>query len=129
MSSLYKKPCLDSSVFIGGLNDEIAGGIKRGVVFRYLVECAKNKDFKLYVASALIAEVYRPALSRTIPEVPVMDAFLELLGEDFIETVELDRETALVANKLCREHGGKLRPFDAIHLASALSAKCDYLLV
>ena len=126
--SQYKKPCLDSSVFIGGLNREIANGIKRGVIFDYLIECARNGDFRIYIASALIAEVYKPVRPGLISSGPSLDAFLSLLDEDIIEPIELDRETALLANSLCRQHGGKLRPFDAIHLACATAARCDYLL-
>ena len=57
--SKYTNPCLDSSVFIGGLNKEICGGIKRGVIFKYLWEAAQNGNFKVYISALTIAEVFK----------------------------------------------------------------------
>jgi predicted nucleic acid-binding protein len=113
-------------VFIAGLNDEIEDFVKRGVVYRYLIDSARAKDFQLFMATAAIVEVYRirgagPTASARL------DDFMVLIDEDLIVPIELDRITAIEAHSLCRKYGS-LRPFDAIHLACAVSAGCDYLL-
>lgn len=126
----YKKPCLDSSVFLGGLNKEICGGIKRGVVFRYLWEAAESGNFKIYISALTIAEVYRKH-SRSCGERSVhnYNSFLKCIDEPFVEVIEIDREMALDAHELCRKFSSnKLRPNDALHVVSALRAGCDVLL-
>jgi predicted nucleic acid-binding protein len=124
----YKKPCLDSSVFIGGLDGEICNGIKRGVVFRYIVEKATRKELTIFIAAITLAEVYKTK-KRTKSTDPLLDEFLELISEPFVEVIEVDRETGINAHKLCRRFAAnKLYPNDAIHLACALRAKCDVLL-
>ena len=123
---MYKNPCLDSSVFLGGLNDEIKNFVKRGVIFRFLIERARAKEIKIHLATAAIAEVYR-SRSWGSAEGECLEAFMALLDEDLMVPIELDRSTAIEAHALCRSNS-KLRPFDSIHLACALSGKCDYLL-
>jgi predicted nucleic acid-binding protein len=124
----YKRPCLDSSVFLGGLNGEIINGLKRGVVFNYLWGRAKSGDFKVLISALTLAEVYKTKRSAT-PESPVLDEFLEKIEEHFIEVIEIDRETGLEAHALCRRYAAnKLYPGDAFHLACASRAGCDVLL-
>jgi predicted nucleic acid-binding protein len=124
---LYKNPCFDSSVFLGGLNNEIVRYVKRGVVYRYLIDKAKDGEFKIHISTVAIAEVYR-AKDLGMASGSVLDDFMSLLEDDLIETIEVDRTAAIIAHKLCRTHGGALRPFDALHLACAQAAHCDYLL-
>jgi predicted nucleic acid-binding protein len=84
------------------------------------------KDIKIHIATAGIAEVYRAKKQQETPA-KCLDDFMSLLDEELLVPIELDRITAIEAHKLCRKHPA-LRPFDAIHLACALSAECDYLL-
>jgi predicted nucleic acid-binding protein len=54
---------------------------------------------------------------------------LKYLESDYLVFVEVDRAIAEEANRLCRRYrDAKLAPCDAIHIASALRAKCDALL-
>jgi predicted nucleic acid-binding protein len=125
----YRKPCWDSSLFIAGLGDgEIVKGIKRGVVFRYLWEKAKTKEFPVLISAIAIAEVYKKK-KRVTADHGLLDEFLEHINEPFVEVIEVDREIGLAAHSLCREYSAnKLYPNDAIHLACALRAGCDVLL-
>lgn len=128
MADKYRKPCLDSSVFLGGLRNEIAGGIKRSVVFRCLWESAKSGAFPVFISAIAIAEVYKKRRYET-GSGPMLDEFLECINEPFVEVIEVDRETALQAHYLCRKFAkNKLLPNDGIHLACALRAGCDVLL-
>lgn len=128
MADKYRKPCLDSSAFIGGLNAEICNGIKRGVVFRYILDKARAGEFIIYIAAITLAEVYKTRKRATSSD-PLLDDFLELVNEPFVEVIEVDRETGINAHKLCRRFAGnKLYPNDAIQLACALRAGCDVLL-
>jgi predicted nucleic acid-binding protein len=124
----YKRPCFDSSVFVGGIRNEIANGIKRGVVFRFLWDKAKAGGFPVFVSAIALAEVYK-IKAKPRPESAALDEFLECLNEPFVQIIEVDREIGLKAHALCREYSPqKLLPNDAVHLACALRAKCDYLL-
>ena len=123
---MYKRPCFDSSVFLGGFNNEVRNHVKRGVVFQSLIERARLGDFKIFIAAAAIAEVYKTQSWGTSDQ-DRLDELFCLLDEDLITPIELDRSVAVEAHSLCRKHSS-LRPFDAIHLACAASAGCDYLL-
>ena len=128
MAGRYHKPCLDSSVFIGGLNGEIVNKIKRRVVLDYLWEKAQAGEFSaIYISAFAIAETYKKKGQLKAND-GVYDEFLEFINESFVRVIELDRETALQAHELCRQYAGKgLMPSDAVHLASALRAGCDVL--
>jgi len=125
---VYKNPCFDSSVFLGGLNREIIKCTKRYVVFQYLIERARKQEFKIHIATVAIAEVFRAKHSGESSG-SVLDEFMALVEEQLLEPIEIDRSTAISAHKLCRKHeSDKLRPFEALHLACAQAAGCDYLL-
>jgi predicted nucleic acid-binding protein len=127
MIESYKKPCLDSSVFIGGMNDEIRNCIRRGVLYRDLLRRARMGEFQIHISAAAIAEVYKLKTWGTATT-QCLDEFMSLVDEkDLLMPIEVDRNTAIQAHELCRKHAS-LRPFDAIHLACALAAECDYLL-
>jgi predicted nucleic acid-binding protein len=124
----YKRPCLDSSVFIGGLNGEICNGVKRRVVLDYILEQARVGEFTVFISAITIAEVYKTRKRAKSGE-KQLDEMLELINEPFVEVIEVDREVGIKAHKLCRKYAlRKLYPNDAIHLACALRAKCDVLL-
>jgi predicted nucleic acid-binding protein len=55
------------------------------------------------------------------------DSIIEFLRNSFIKIINNDRGIGEHANRLARQTG--LTPNDAIHLASALYAGCDVLLV
>jgi len=129
VADAYKKPCLDSSVFIGGLGDEICNGIKRGVIFRYIWDNAKAGVFPIFISAITLAEVYKKKSQPNATPDSTLDEFLEHINEPFVQVIEVDRETGLKAHALCRQYSkNQLQPNDAIHLACALRAHCDFLL-
>jgi predicted nucleic acid-binding protein len=124
----YKRPCLDSAIFIGGLVGEIAKDIKRDVVFDFLWQEAKAGKFKVFISALALAEVYKKK-SAIKPGDAVLDEFLVYINEPFVEVIEVDREVGIQAHSLCRRYASaRLFPNDAIHLACALRAECDFLL-
>jgi predicted nucleic acid-binding protein len=128
VAAKYQKPCFDSSVFLGGLNEEIRNNIKRRVVLDYLWDKARSGEFYVFISAFAIAETFKKK-THPKPTDKMLDAFLEYINEDFVRVIELDRETALHAHELCRQFAANgLMPSDAVHLACALRAGCDVLL-
>jgi len=124
----YTKPCFDSSVFIAGLDEEICRGIKRGVVYRYILAQVKAKEYRISLSAIALAEVYKKKRFAT-PEGKSLDEFLELVEEDYVDVIEVDREVGIEAHRLCRRFADKgLMPVDAVHLACAIRAGSDVLL-
>lgn len=125
MADVYKKPYLDSSVFIAWLKSEVVEGIERGNVADHILSLAEHGDFSIYTSTLTLAEVHKlkgaDALRNGDDE-----KILEYLERSYIKLIDVDRRIGEHANKLCREHG--IRPNDAIHLACALRAGCDVLL-
>lgn len=124
---MYKNPCFDSSVFLGGLNQEIVDGVKRGVVFSYLLERARAREFTIHIATVAIAEVFQSKTYGMQSGAACLNDFMSLLEDNLLQPIEVDRETGINAHKLCRQFN-VLRPFDALHVACAEAAGCDYLL-
>jgi predicted nucleic acid-binding protein len=132
----YKRPCFDSSVFIGALREEISNGIKRHAVFQFLWEQATQGKFTVYISAAALAEVHKKSKTLTPPVdqrshrgPDNVDEFLPYANAAFVEVIDVDREVGMIAHELCQQHAPDLRPMDALHLACALRAKCDVLLV
>jgi predicted nucleic acid-binding protein len=125
----YRRPCLDSSVFIGGIGDgEITKGIKRNVVFRHIWERAKAGDFPILISAIALVEVYKKKKG-TVAGGEMLDEFLQHINEPFVQVIEVDREVGLRAHQFCRKYSAdKLTPNDAVHLACAIRAGCDVLL-
>jgi len=121
----YRKPYVDSSVFIAWLKGESASNINRKEIFDHILTLAKGKAFKIYTSAFTLVEVHKrrrgPCLSTEEDE-----KILGFFEHEYIYLVDLDRGIAEHANRLCREYG--LGPADAVHLASALRAGCDILL-
>jgi len=123
----YKQPCFDSSLFISKLNNEICRGIKRAVIFDWLWDKARNGDFTVFISAVTLAEVYKQKTRNGKPpnKLPASqnDEFLELIEEEFVEVIEVNRVSGLLANQLCRNYD--IFPNDGMQLACAVSAKCD----
>ncbi len=123
----YKQACFDSSLFISKLNNEICRGIKRDIVFDLLWDKARNGEFTVFISALTLAEVYKEKTRAGNPPVKITsfqnEAFFELIEENFVEVIEINRRTGLLANNLCCMYD--LFPQDGIQLASAIEAKCD----
>lgn len=117
----YKKPYVDSSVIIAWLKGEEG----RRDVFTDILIAAEAGAFKVYTSTVTIAEVHRPRRHQQGTEKD-SDQLLDLFEQDFLVFIDVDRRVAERAHRLCRDTG--LRPFDALHVASALRANCEVLL-
>lgn len=117
----YKKPYVDSSVIIAWLKGE-EGRID---VFTDILKAADGGAYRIYTSTLTIAEVYRPRGSQPSSD-KESDQLLDFYEHDFLIFIDADRRVAERAHKLCRDHG--LRPFDALHVASALRAGCEAFL-
>jgi len=122
----YKKPYLDSSVFIAWVNNETdIKGVNRKAIADDILNAAKDGRLRVYTSALTIAEVYKmrngPRLSNANG-----DRLLAFFESEFILFVDLERRVAEAAHRLCQQHG--ILPCDGVHLSSAKEAKCDVLL-
>lgn len=123
------KPYLDSSVFIAWIKGEKVTEdgkeVDRGDIASHILEDAQKGRYSVYCSTFVAAEVIkdrnRPKL--TDAELQTIDNYFQ---HEFIIWVDLDLSLALEARALARAHS--LKPPDAVHLASAIRADCDYLL-
>lgn len=121
MAEAFRRPYLDSSVYIAA----IKGERDRAPVAKAILREAQAGKIHIVASTFVITEVLRgrdyPRLS--VAEERKVDAFFE---HEFITWVELDVLAARHARDLARAHN--LRPADAVHLASAIRGGADQLL-
>ena len=126
-TGLYAAPYLDSAVFISWIKgDEFEDdGTDRADVAEHILLLAERGDYKVYISSLTLAEVYKP--KGYDPLNPTQNQrFLDYVENEFFEMVIVDRDIGLEANRIAAMHG--LNPNDAIHTACALRADCDVIL-
>ena len=138
MSGRYRKPYVESSVFIAFIKGEKDQGPKRDqdakAIFDTIIDNAKAGRFKIITSALTIAEVFKNKKNPQLTEQQDED-LRPYFREDYIQIVEIDREVGERANELCRTlqadqpSGFKsLRPNDGIHIAAAEKAECDVVL-
>lgn len=135
-SSRYVLPYFDSAVFISWLKDADEGPLGDGTrgdrrpISESVLRAAEGGVFKATTSFYTFAEVYKKrgdGNQRLTDE--QNGRIVKYFENEWISWVPLERLVAERANALLVEHRAeKLRPGDAIHLASALVAKCDVLL-
>jgi predicted nucleic acid-binding protein len=100
----------------------IAGEAGRADNCRKLLEEAASGSYLAFTSSLSLAEVTRKRGQGVMPEHrQKIERFFE---NPYIQTVNADRFTAMRARDLIWQHVS-LRPYDAVHLASALRAGCS----
>jgi predicted nucleic acid-binding protein len=125
MAQPFARPYLDSSVYIAAiLGEEAEPG--KGDLSSQILELGRTGRYPILASTFVFAEVIR---DRGRPD--QLDAEQEAsidryLSQDFITWVEVDLPIARKARSLSRFCG--LKPVDAVHLASAIRAKCDQFL-
>jgi predicted nucleic acid-binding protein len=125
----YKQPYLDSSVFIAffkGKEIDLKTNEDRAPIARRILRDAEDGKYSVITSTLTIAEVHKRKGWDKLTETQSVD-ILDYLENDFITFVEVDRAIADAAHRICREYGS--RPNDGIHIASALRAKSEVLLV
>ena len=121
----YERPCLDSSVFIAWLKGEISKGVDRKQIAEHILRNAELGVFRICISALTIAEVHKKRGHERLTDDEHTE-ILQFFEHDYIDVVSVDRMIGEQAHRFCREYG--LSPADAIHLACALRAGCDYLL-
>lgn len=124
MADQYRKPYLDSSIFIAWVKGEVIGTVDRGKVAQHILSSAENGKFSIYTSTLTLAEVHKLRIGPVLP-IGDSDKILEYLERKHVKVIDVDRRIGEHANRLCREYG--IYPNDAIHMASALRAGCDVL--
>ena len=138
MADQYRKPYIDSAVFIvwikGEVVDlkngmgEVVGREDRGRIGEHILSLAEANEFPAYISALTIAEVHKKRHGQTLTG-EEDSRILDYFRSEFIKHIDVDRTIGEEANRLCRRfEAERLLPNDAIHLACALRAGCDVLL-
>lgn len=122
----YRKPYVDSSVFIGWIQGEIIDGVDREDIASHILRQAERGIFRIAISAWTLAEVHKPRGQRNALTEQEGNRILRFFQRSFFDLVDVDREVGEEAHELCRLHG--IRPADAVHVACALRAECDVLL-
>ncbi|HET6909109.1 MAG TPA: type II toxin-antitoxin system VapC family toxin [Mycobacteriales bacterium] len=119
----YERLYLDADVYLG----LIKGEADRVDIARSLLRDGQDRRFRVVASTLLYAEVCGHGDVRAASDQAAVDQKVSAFFEyGFIEWVEVDLVVAREARRLSRVH--RLRGADAIHLASAIRARCDVLM-
>lgn len=128
-----EKPYLDSSVFLAHIKQEDipCRGTTRAAITTGLFQGAEQGRYRIYTSFMTIAEVRRLRESGkelTGDELPAVNALFDrFLENQWIIPIEVGRAVAEKAQELGARFG--MSPTDAVHLASAVLAGCNVLMV
>jgi len=128
-----ERPYLDASVFMAHIKEEQTAcrGTTRLDITTNLFKGAQDGKYKLHTSFLTLAEVRRlkPSNKELTPDelVKARGLFQRFLEHRWIEPIEVDRKIAEKAQQLGADYS--MSPTDAIHLASAILAPCNVLLV
>ncbi|MFY9782377.1 MAG: type II toxin-antitoxin system VapC family toxin [Acidimicrobiales bacterium] len=117
----YKRPYLDSSVFLAAINEEN----ERAEIVRQVLDAADKGLIQIVASTFVVTEVIRIKGESGYLTEDKESAINQILTSDKILFVELDLTLAFEARRLARVHN--LKVVDAVHLASAFRAKADIL--
>jgi len=124
MPRAFERPYLDSSVYISAIVGEAVEPGKSDTSAQIL-ELGRSGQFQVIASTLVYAEVIKDR--GRDPLDPDQETLIDqYLSQDFITWVEADLPLAKKARSLARFQG--LKPVDAIHVASAMRAKCDQFL-
>lgn len=132
----YTRPYFDSSVFISWLKDTDEGPLTDGTrgdrhpISAHVLAQGERKVFPIVTSYLTMAEVFKKKGDGNQALTDQQNGrILKYFENDWVEWVPVERLIGEDANALLvRYRKQKLMPCDAIHLASALRAKCDVLL-
>jgi predicted nucleic acid-binding protein len=139
----YRRPYLDSGIFISWVKGQDIGLLADGSsgdrtpISEDVLKRAEGGEYPAITSYFTMAEVFKKKGDTNPPLTPEQNGkIMKYFENEWITWVTLERLVGEHANKLLvhyqnpdnRQEGAQLRPCDAIHLASALRAKCDVLL-
>lgn len=136
IKSQYVRPYFDSAVFISWLKptdmgpSPDGGVIDRHPISEAVLLQAENGAYPIVTAYFTMAEVFKKKGDGNTSLTDEQNGqIVKYFESEWIEWVPLERLIGEDANALLVKYRKqKLRPCDAIHLASAIRAKCDVLL-
>jgi predicted nucleic acid-binding protein len=124
---MYTRPYLDTSVYLAYVKGSPPEPAGRAELATQILEDAQAGRYQLFASTFIKVEVIRdkgqPAPLGTSQTGKIDDLF----KRSYFVWVDLDLLVAEKARDLARMHG--FRPADAVHLATAIRAGCDELLV
>jgi predicted nucleic acid-binding protein len=124
----YVKPYVDSSVFIAWIHKEVVAGVDRFAIADHVIKKAERGEYPIYISALTLSEVHKLPRGTTPALTPEQDdMIIRFFQNDLFKVLPVDRDIGEAANRLCRDYG--IHGNDATHLACALRAKCDVLLV
>ena len=137
MASLpYRKPYIDSDVFIGVIKNETVEDtlpdgskvqVERGKIGLHVLTLAEQGFYPIFISPLTIAEVHKLRHKEKLTD-DENENVLEFFENDFVNVVPIDRDDGEEANRLCRKYQAeKLSPNDALHMVCAIKAGCDVL--
>lgn len=109
----------DSCIFIGFLSQE-PDKFQR---CKNIIEAAESNYITLYKSTFTMAEVVKIKVN-TLSETQQEKIIQSLFSNLWINLVAFERETAEISRYLVRKY--KLKPFDSLHLATAIRMQVDY---
>lgn len=99
----------------------ISGTAGRVVILRQILQLAKDKEIVFVMSPLIIAEVVKLE-DNSIDAATQAKTIREFFENDYFAPRALDRRTAEESAEITRRFG--LKPPDAIHVATAIRAKC-----
>lgn len=122
----YRRPSLDTNVWIDFLQGESASTPQRAELAREIFAGAEQGTYKIVASALVVAELLRdPASSVTVAgEELQLDRFFL---QPFFIWVTVDLSVARHARDLARRYQIK-KPLDAVHLACAIRGDADCFL-
>lgn len=132
----YQRPYFDSAIFISWLKPTDDGPLADGtrgdrhpISARVMLD-AESGVYQIVTSYLTMAEVFKKKGDSNQPLTDEQNGqIVKYFESGWIDWVPLERLVGEEANKLLVQYRKEgLRPCDAVHLASALRAKCDVLL-
>jgi len=130
----FKKPYVDSSVFVAHIKGEInpaAKNMTRVQITTGVMGDAEDGKFSLITSSSTLAEVRRikDRTEQLTPDevIKIKEFFGRFLQHEWIFLADVTRQIG----ELAQDYGRlwDIAPIDSIHLATAVTLKCDVMLV
>lgn len=109
----------DSCIFIGFLSQEP----DKFQQCKNIIEAAESDYIILYTSTFTMAEVVKIKVNN-LSEIEQEKMIQLLFSNTWINLVAFERETAEISRYLVRNY--KLKPFDSLHLATAIRMQVDY---
>ena len=97
MADEYKKPYLDSSVFIAWIKNEVVDSVERGKIGEHILRLAEERKFDIHTSCLTLAEVHKKRGGQSLED-SQDERILAFFEHDYIKLIEVDRRVGEDAN-------------------------------